>query len=185
MLARGGTARAVTSLDHQDLRGWHYVLTGGVLGSISPYGFDAGMTGRWAYVNDSLGGCAAALQRLRLILGAAGTPPESVALLPVRSSRILGSAAAATLGLPATDFNGLLAQTVVPPWAAQLGRLEDGTVGKGPADERPAEAVADEIAGATPDRDEGDGSTPADSDEGLRRFVAAVAAAGTGERDGG
>jgi tetratricopeptide (TPR) repeat protein len=43
MLARAGIARAVTSLDGQDLRGWHYVLTGGVLGSLSPYGFDVGM----------------------------------------------------------------------------------------------------------------------------------------------
>ena len=36
MLARARIARAVTSLDREDLRGWHYVLTGGVLGSLSP-----------------------------------------------------------------------------------------------------------------------------------------------------
>ena len=36
MLARAGIARAVTPLDNQDLRGWHYVLTGGVLASLSP-----------------------------------------------------------------------------------------------------------------------------------------------------
>jgi len=238
MLARAGIARAVTSLDRQDLRGWHYVLTGGVLGRLSPYGFDAGMTGRWAYVSDSAEGCAAALQRLRLILDAAGTAPESAALLPDRSSRILGAAAAATLGLPTTDFDpgkpaahslvvaydltktdpsavvalrerapgqilferatcwtdpprvtadvsGLLGQTVVPPWAAQIRRLDDGTVGQGPADDRPVEAVAAEIVHATPEQDEGDGNTPPDLDEGLRRFVEAVTAAGTRERDGG
>jgi hypothetical protein len=180
MLARAGSARAVTSLDGQDLRGWHYVLTGGVLGSLSPYGFDVGMAGRWAYLGDSVEGCAAALQRLTLILDAADAAPESVALLPDRSSRILGAAAAGTLGLPATDFDpakpaahslvvaydltetepsavaalrerapgqilferatcwtdppritadvsGLLGQTVVPPWAAQIRRLEGGT----------------------------------------------------------
>ena len=99
MLARAGIARAVTSLDRQDLRGWHYVLTGGVLASLSPYGFDAGMTGRWAYLGDAVAGCAAALRRLKLILEAAATAPESAALLPDRSSRILGAAAAATLGL--------------------------------------------------------------------------------------
>ena len=104
ILARASTARAVTSLDRQDLRGWHYVLTGGVLATLSPYGF-AGMTGRWAYLSDSAGGCAAVLQRLRLILAAAGTAPDAVALLPDRSSRILGAAAAAVLGLPATDFD--------------------------------------------------------------------------------
>jgi hypothetical protein len=182
-------------LDRRDLRGWHYVLTCGVLASLSPYGFDAGMTGRWAYVSDTLEGCAAALARLKLILDAAGTAPQSVTLLPDRSSRILGAAAAAVLGLPATDFDpgkpaanslvvaydltqtdpdaiaalrdrapgqvlferatcwtdpprvtadvtGLLGQTVIPPWAGQLRRLDDGTAGHGPADDRPVEAVA-------------------------------------------
>jgi len=236
MLARAGIARAVTPLDRQDLRGWHYVLTGGVLATLSPYGFDAGMTGRWCYAGDSEQGCAAALQRLRLILAAAGTAPQAVTLLPDRSSRILGAAAAATLGLPATDFDpdkpaphslvvaydltrtdqgavaalrqrapgqilferatcwtdpprvtadvtGLLGQVIVAPWAGQVRRLDDGTVGQGPADDRPAEAVAAEIAHATPKQGEGDGSTPPDPGEGLRRFVEAVTAEGT--RDGG
>jgi hypothetical protein len=136
-----------------------------------------------------------------------------VALLPDRSSRIFGAAAAAVLGLPTTDFDpgkpaanclvvaydltrtdpdavtalrerapgqvlferatcwtdpprvtadvsGLLRQTVVPPWAAQMRHFDDGTVGQGPADDRPAEAVAAEIAGAMPEPDEGDGSAP-------------------------
>jgi hypothetical protein len=238
MLARARVAQAVTPLDRQDLRGWHYVLTGGILASLSPYGFGAGMTGRWAYLSDSMRGCAAALARLRLILGAAGAAPQSVALLPDRSSQILGIAAAAVLGLPATDFNpgtpapdslvvaydltvtdpgavaalrerlpgqvvferatcwtdpprvtadvtGLLGQQVVPPWAAQLRRLEDGTAGQGPADERPAEAVAAEIARTAPEPDEGDGSTPPDPGESLHRFTAAVTAPGARERGGG
>jgi hypothetical protein len=181
--------------------------------------------------------CAVALLRLKLILDAADTAPESAALLPDRSSRILGAAAAATLGLPTTNFDpgkpaahslvvaydltetdpstvaalrerapgqilferatcwtdpprvtadvsGLLGQTVVPPWATQMRRLEDGAVGQGPADDRPIEAVAAEIVHVTPEQDEGDGNTPPDLDEGLRRFVEAVAAAGAGERDG-
>jgi hypothetical protein len=41
MLARAGTVRAVTRLDARDLRGWHYVLTGGILASLSPYGFES------------------------------------------------------------------------------------------------------------------------------------------------
>ena len=99
MLARAGTARAVTSLDRRDLRGWHYVLTGGVLATLSSYGYDA-MTGRWAYLSDSADACAAALQRLTLTLDAAAIAPQSVALLPDRSSQILGAAAAAMLSLP-------------------------------------------------------------------------------------
>src|SRR6202050_5443616 len=59
--ARASTARAVTSLDSRDLRGWHSVLAGVVRESLSPYGFNAGMTGRWAYLNDPVAGCAAAL----------------------------------------------------------------------------------------------------------------------------
>ena len=104
MLARAGTARTVTSLDRRDLRGWHYVLTGGVLATLSSYGYDA-MTGRWAYLSDSAGTCAAALQRLKLILDAAAIAPQCVALLPDRSSQILGAAAAAMLSLPAADFD--------------------------------------------------------------------------------
>ena len=236
MLARAGVAAAVTSLDHQDLRGWHYVLTGSVLASLSPYGFDA-MTGRWAYLSDSVAGCAVALRRLTLILEAAGAGPRAAALLPDRSSRILGAAAAAMLGLPATDFDpgkpaahslvvaydltktdpgavaglrdrapgqilferatcwtgpprvtadvsGLLGQTVIPPWAAQISLLDDGTAGQGPADDRPIEAVAADIIHAVPLQDEGDGNTPPDPGDRLRRFAEAVTAAGTCERDG-
>ena len=238
MLARADIARTVTSLDRKDLRGWQYVLAGGVLESISPYGFDKGMTGRWAYLSDSVESCAAGLRRLSLILDAAGAAPESVALLPDRSSRILGTAVAATLSLPATDFepakpaahslvvaydltrtdpdivvalreradgqvlyeratcwtdpprvtadiSGLLGQTVIPPWGARKRRLEDGTVGHEPEDDRPIEAIAFEIVNAAPQSDEGDGKTPPDPDERLRRFVEAVSAEGARERDGG
>ena len=161
-----------------------------------------------------------------------------MALLPDRSSQILGAAAAATLGLPAVDFDpgepaahslvvaydltqtdpaavaalrqrapgqilleratcwtdpprvtadvsGLLGQTVTPPWAAQLGRLQDGGVGPGPADDRPVEVIAAEIVRAAPEQDEGDGGAPPDPDEGLRRFVETVTAARTRDRDGG
>jgi len=230
MLARAGAARAVTPLDHRDLRGWHYVLTGAILGGISPDGFNDGMTGRWAFVSDSVGACAAALERLRLILDSAGAAPQSVALLPDRSSRIIGMAAATVLSLPVTDFDpaepaarslvvaydltetdpralaalrerapsqvlferatcwtsppqvsadvsGMLHQTVVAPWAARLSRQEDGTIGPGPVDDRSAEAIAAGIAATAPERDEGDDSGYQDPDDGLRRFVEAVASA--------
>jgi hypothetical protein len=238
MLARAGAVRAVTPLDRRDLRGWHYVLTGGVLASLSPYGFDQGMTGRWAYASDSAPSCAAALQRLRLILDASGAAPQSVAPLPDRSSRILAAAAAAVLGLPAArfdpgnpaahcliiaydlaqadpqavaalrsrapgqvlferatcwtdpprvtaDISGLLGQVTVPPWAGRLRRGDDGTAGQGPADDRPEPDIAAEIAGATPDHDQGDGATPPDPDQALRRFVETVTAAAARDSDGG
>lgn len=74
---------------------------------------------------------------------------------------------------------------VVPPWAAQMRGLDDGTAGQGPAGGRPIEAIAAEIARITPEQDQGDGNTPADPGEGLRRFAGAVMAAGTRDRDGG
>lgn len=239
MLARARAVRAVTPLDHQDLRGWHYVLTGGILASLSPYGSGTAMNGRWSWVSDSPRLCAAALRRLRLALDAAGAAVESVAVLPDRSSQVIGLAAAAVLGLPAAGFDpgrpaanclvvaydlndadsrtavaalrgrapgqvlferatcwtdpppvsadvtGLLAQRAVPPWEGQLLRLEDGTIGAGPADDRPAEVIAAQIAATAPVPDEGDGSAPPDPDETLRRFAEAVTARGARGTDGG
>ncbi|MFC5746084.1 hypothetical protein [Actinomadura rugatobispora] len=104
MLARAHAIRAVSPLDAKDLRGWHFVLSGGVLATLSPYGFDAGMTGRYAYMGDGYGGCRRSLDRLRLILAAAGREPKVIGLLPDRSSHILGLAAARVLGLPAEPF---------------------------------------------------------------------------------
>jgi hypothetical protein len=230
MLARARLARAVTPLDGRDLRGWHFVLTGGILATVSPYGYEQAMTGRWAYLGDTMAGCAAALARLQLILTAAGATPQRVALLPDRSSQILGTAAAAMLGLPATgfdpgqpaahslviaydltstdpdaaaalrqrapgqvvferatcwtapprvsaDISGLLGQLVVPPWQGHICRREDGTAGEGPADDRPAEAIAAEITQTPPCHDDGHGSAPPDPDDALHRFVQAVTAA--------
>jgi hypothetical protein len=68
------------------------------LAGLSPYGFDTGMIGRWAYLSDSAQGCAAALQRLRLLLDAAGTAPQAVTLLPDRSSRTLGASTSTPTG---------------------------------------------------------------------------------------
>ena len=173
-----------------------------------------------------------------MILAAADTLPDSVALLPDRSSRILGAAAAAVLSLPVADFNpanpaasqlivaydlsgtdpgtvsalrqrapgqilferatcwtdpphvtadisGLLAQAVAAPWDGKPRALEDGTIGHGPADDRRTGVIAAEIANTTPKHDQGDGGTPPDPDENLRRFVDAVTGPGGRERGGG
>jgi hypothetical protein len=110
MLARAAVA---APRDDRDLRGWHFVLTGGLLATLSPYGFDHGMTGRYAYTQDDYGRCRYGLERLRLVLDAAGARPATVSLLPDRSSRILGLAAAGVLGLPAVPFAPERPDTVV------------------------------------------------------------------------
>ncbi|MGW2250521.1 hypothetical protein ACWCXH_10005 [Kitasatospora sp. NPDC001660] len=108
-------AAALTAapLSHQDLRGWHFALTGGLLATLSPYGFTAGMTGRYAFLQDSYGLCRHGLERLRLILDAAGARPRSVSLLPGRADRALGLAAAELLGLPAQPYRPGTEDTVV------------------------------------------------------------------------
>ncbi|WUI02494.1 hypothetical protein OHR68_12035 [Spirillospora sp. NBC_00431] len=104
MLGRARALRGVSPLDGTDLRGWHFTLGGALLATISPYGYDQGMTGRFAYTSDSAGMCRRVLDRLRLVLDAAGRRPASVGLLPDRSSRILGLAAARLYGLPAEAY---------------------------------------------------------------------------------
>lgn len=54
MLRRTEGAAQAGPLDHRDLRGWHYALTGGYLAVLSPYGFDSSMTGRYAYLGDTV-----------------------------------------------------------------------------------------------------------------------------------
>lgn len=91
-------------LGEQDLRGWHFALNAGVLATLSPFGFAEGMSGRYAFLNETVAGCRHGLHRLSLVLETAGWRPRSVALLADRSSRLLGLAAARLLDLPARDW---------------------------------------------------------------------------------
>ncbi|MFF3835793.1 hypothetical protein ACFYXX_34100 [Streptomyces sp. NPDC002458] len=113
VLERAASAGPASPLDHSDLRGWQYVMGGTVLGTLSPHGYDAGMTGRYAWFQDSHDQCLQGLLRLQAVLAAAGVRPRSVSLLPDRGSRILGLAAAEVLGLPALPFEEGREDTVV------------------------------------------------------------------------
>ncbi|WP_405390174.1 hypothetical protein OG596_21390 [Streptomyces sp. NBC_01102] len=113
VLERASSAGRVSPLDHLDLRGWQYVMGGTLLGTLSPHGFDAGMTGRYAWFQDSHDQCLQGLSRLRAVLEATGAHPRSVSLLPDRGSRILGLAAAEVLGLPSVPFDADREDTVV------------------------------------------------------------------------
>ena len=92
------------TLGSADLRGWHFALNGGLLTTLSPYGADAGMGGRYAYLAETYSSCHWALRRLALVLEATGRKPPTVGLLQDRSSRILGMAAAEVLGVRAWDW---------------------------------------------------------------------------------
>ena len=126
ILDRAAAAQAVSPLDRRDLRGWHFVLTGGLLATLSTYGWDAGMTGRWGFLQDSTDRCLLGLRRLRLVLDAAGYRPRSVSLLQDRSSHILGLAAAQVLELPAEPYEPGRPDTVVV--AYDLNEVEDETL---------------------------------------------------------
>lgn len=113
VLERAAGAGEAGPLDGTDLRGWQYVMGGTVLGTLSPYGYDAGMAGRYAWIQDTRSQCLLGLLRLRSVLDAAEVRPRSVSLLPDRGSRILGLAAADVLDLPAEPFAAGRQDTVV------------------------------------------------------------------------
>ncbi len=128
MLRRAELAATAGPLDHRDLRGWHYALTGGYLGTLSPYGFESGMTGRYAYVQDSVEQCRAGLDRLASALAVTGSKPRTVSLLPGRAHHILGLAAADVLGLPAEPYAPGRTDTVVVAYdLSAVDALDDET----------------------------------------------------------
>ncbi|MEM1348793.1 MAG: hypothetical protein AAGI01_09575 [Myxococcota bacterium] len=100
MLTRADALPETSSLDHQDLRGWHYVLNGGLLLHISPFGFDEGMNGRYAFFQDGLGGIRRDLDALAATLDAKNTRPARVLHLDEYGSRVLATALGAMLSVP-------------------------------------------------------------------------------------
>lgn len=90
------------------------------------------MTGRFAFLGDTHDTCRRGLARLALALDATGRRPAMVSLLPGRSDRILGLAAATVLALPAVPYEPTRTDTLVV--AHQLGEedlaLQDRTDGQ-------------------------------------------------------
>ncbi|GAA0450638.1 hypothetical protein Aca07nite_54830 [Actinoplanes capillaceus] len=111
MLERARTVPGM--LDHQALRSWHYVLNGGVLLHLSPYGFDEPMRGRYAYLSDSLAALRRTIDRLRVVVEAVGSSASTVSLLPDRGSLIFGLALASALDLPAQPYEPGRHDTIV------------------------------------------------------------------------
>jgi len=98
ILERADRVAGVCALDARDLRGWHYVLTGGLLAQQSPYGFDEPMHGRFAWLGDSLPRIASGLARLAELVAPLALP--CVYAPPGRDHEIVARAAALRLGLP-------------------------------------------------------------------------------------
>ncbi len=100
MLARADDLGGTCALDGGDLRGWHRVITGGLLLHLSPYGFDEPMRGRYAWLQDSWSLLRHGLERLRAVLAAWAWAPPCVYAPPGRDHEALASAAATILGVP-------------------------------------------------------------------------------------
>lgn len=107
MLARVDAIASVSALDRRDLRGWHFVVTGGLLLHVSPHGIEAGMNGRYAFVHDSYESCLEGLCRVAAVFAALRRPIKRVLVLGDRSSAILGRAAADVLACPLADGSDL------------------------------------------------------------------------------
>jgi len=107
MLDRAGRIRAVSSLDARDLRGWHYVVTGGLLTYLSPFGYPEPMSGRFAYTQDSYATIKHGIEALQSVVAQLAWQPEEVHALEDRSSQILAEAVGTVFGLP------------VKPWSAR------------------------------------------------------------------
>ena len=100
MLARADEIKGACSLGPQDLRGWHYVLTGGILLHLSPYGFDEGMHGRSGLVQDSYHRCHSGILRLVEVMAALDLHFDRIFAAADRDSQILAAAASRLLELP-------------------------------------------------------------------------------------
>lgn len=103
MLRRADAVRDVTPLDQHDLRGWHFVVTGGLLLHRSPHGPDE-MNGRYAFVQDGDAVCLEGIRRVEAVLRTWGVKPPRVFVLPDRDSAILGRATARVLDMPAEPW---------------------------------------------------------------------------------
>lgn len=102
MIERADRLSGALPLDDRDLRGWHYVLAGGLLVHQSPFGFDEPMHGRFAWLADSLRLVAHGLDRLATLVAPLGLP--CIYAPPGRGNEIMAHAASRKLGLPIAEW---------------------------------------------------------------------------------
>jgi hypothetical protein len=103
MLARADALAGVAALDNRDLRGWHFVVTGGLLLHRSPEA-EPGMNGRYAFVHDRYADCLEGLCRAAAVLAALHRPVDRILAPADRASAILARAAARSLGCRVVDW---------------------------------------------------------------------------------
>jgi hypothetical protein len=137
MLARADAVRGVTSLNTDDLRGWHFVVTGGLLLHLSPHGMDC-MRGRYAYTQDSPDRCLEGLRRLAAVFDAWQVRPARVWRLPDDDSAALALAAGQVFGCPVQAWHGGAGEGLVGVYDLSTA---DGEVAAALAEHRPGQVV--------------------------------------------
>lgn len=103
MMHRVDAIKEASKLDAEDLRGWHYVVNGGVLLHLAPVGMEV-MRGRYAFTQDSDARCLEGIKRLGSVLDTMQLKPPAVFAPQDRPSRILARATSQLLGLPMKDL---------------------------------------------------------------------------------
>lgn len=102
MLRRYDAVREVTPLDGDDLRGWHFVVSGAILLHCGPP-TAATAHGRYLVLEDDEALLREGAQRLATVLDAWGTRPPRVLAFDNPDSRRLGLALATILGVRCTE----------------------------------------------------------------------------------
>lgn len=105
MLARFDEAEKHTELDDGDLQGWHYVMHGGQVLHLSPYGFPMPMHGRYGWLQDSAARIGLGLERVEAVLRAWGRLPSQVVATPDVGSGHVAAALARQLGVPVVPWS--------------------------------------------------------------------------------
>lgn len=103
-LDRADKLTNVSDLGSHDLRGWHFVLTGGLLLHLSQYGFDEPMRGRYCYLQDTYSLVREGIERVRASLHTWGVRTLTVVFFPDRNSEVLARAFAELEGANLTQW---------------------------------------------------------------------------------
>jgi hypothetical protein len=125
---RGMTMRAEAlvaagvGLGPRALTAWQAAIDGTVLLHESPYGYEQGMAGRYAYLGDSPALMRTGIERLRGWLDATGRRPLRVVAAPDPASRALALAVARTLAVPSEVWSpGAASSALVVAWDLAAG----------------------------------------------------------------
>lgn len=103
MLVRADAVRGATPLDRHDLRGWHFVVSGGMLLHLSPSPDDA-LRGRYHGAMDSVARCLEGLRRLQVVLEAWSVRSPRIWTPSDPDGAVLADAAGKLFGVPVRNW---------------------------------------------------------------------------------